>query len=160
MKYAAVRNQIKTGDMLAWTHRSWRTWYDIKVMLIRLFTQSEYCHVGIALVMGGRVWVLEAVTPHVRLVPLSNLLPCYHITGNGMSDEQVEAGLALVGKENVTYSQAEAVRAYFGKNNRNDGQIECAEMVNTLLALPCSDTPSATVEYLLGQGSILTELQN
>lgn len=160
MKYVDARPTIQSGSVLAWTHRSWRTWYDIKIQMVRLFQLSEYCHVGIALVMGGRVWVLEAVTPRVRLVPLSNLLPCYHLTGSGMSDEQIEAGLAWVGKEDIEYSQIEAVRAYFGKNNRADGHIQCAEMVNTLLALPCKDTPSATVAYLLGNGSTLTELNN
>ena len=158
MKYTNLRRHIKSGDVLAWTHRSWRTWYDIKVQLIRLFTLSEYSHVGIAVVMGGRVWVLEAVTPKVRLVPLSNLLPCYHVTGKGMSPEQVEVGLAWIGREDVEYSQLEAAKTLFGLNARDNDQIQCAELVNIVLGNPCKDTPSAVVDYFLGRGSVLTEV--
>jgi len=159
MKYADARPLIQSGAVIAWSHRKIRSLYDFKVMLVRLFTMSEYCHVGIVLVMGGRVWVLEAVTPRVRLVPLSNLLPCYHLTGLGMTDEQVEAGLALVGKDGVEYSRGDAVKAYFGYNNRADGDISCAEFVNTILDLPCLDTPSATVDFMLQNSSTLTEIQ-
>lgn len=158
MRYVNFRAQIKSGDVLAWTHRGWKTWDDIKSQLVRLFTQSEYSHVGIAVVMGGRVWVLEAVTPRVRLVPLSNLLPCYHLTGYGMSDEQIEAGLALVCKDNVVYSQCEAIKAFFGNNDPADGKIECAELVSGLLDLRCRATPSAVVEEMLANGSNLTEV--
>lgn len=158
MKYSAFRQQIETGDVLAWTHRGWGSWYSFKIQLVRLFTRSEYSHVGIALVMGGRVWVLEAVTPGVRLVPLSNLLPCYHLTGNGMSVEQVEAGLALVGKDDVVYSQWEAVKALFGKNDPADGKIQCAELVIGLLGLQCRATPSDVVGTMLANGSTLTEV--
>lgn len=159
MKYANARPLIRSGDVLAWKHRRLRSFYDFKVMLVRLFTMSEYSHVGIALVMGGRVWVLEAVTPRVRLVPLSNLLPCYHLTGSGMTEEQIEAGLALVGKDEVQYSQGDAVKAYFGYNNRTDGDISCAEFVNTILTNNCKDTPAATVDHMLQTSSILTEIQ-
>src|SRR3990172_2868969 len=97
VNYKSHRTSIKTGDVLVWSHRKISSWYDFKIMLIRLFQMSEYVHVGVAIVMGGRVWVLEAVSPGVRFVPLSNLLPCYLITGKKLSEEQVERGLALVG---------------------------------------------------------------
>ncbi len=158
MKYADLRNQIASGDVLGWTHRPWGSWYDIKCQIVRLAQRSEYSHVGVAIVLGGRVWVLEAVTPHVRLVPLSNLLPCYHVTGNGLTDEQLELGLSWVGKEDITYSQLEAVRGFFGENNPNDGKIECAELVTTLLGLKCRATPSAVIDYKLFTGSTLREV--
>lgn len=159
MKYASFRSQIRTGDVLAWSGRKVRSWYDFKIMLVRLFTMSEYNHVGIAIVMGGRVWVLEAVTPHVRLVPLSNLLPCYHMTSSGLTEEQVEAGLALVGKHDVVYSQWEAIKAFFGKNDPEDSQIQCAELVSGLLNLHCRATPSDVVGTMLANESTLTEIQ-
>ena len=72
-KYSEYRDQIKSGDLLAWSHRGFRSWHDFKVQAVRLFTQSEYSHVGIAWVVGGRVFVIEAVEPRVRIFPLSKL---------------------------------------------------------------------------------------
>lgn len=158
MKYSDARESIKTGEVLAWTHRSWKTWYDIKVQMVRFFTQSEYSHVGISVVLGGRVWVLEAVTPHVRFVPLSNLIPCYILTAPEFTEEKIEAGLAMVGKDDIVYSQWEAIKALFGKNNPDDGKIQCAELVSRLLCLRCRATPSDVVGTMLANGSALTEM--
>lgn len=143
---------------MAWSHGKWSSWRDFKIMMVRLFTQSEYSHVGLAIVLGGRVWVLEATIPHVRLVPLSNLLPCYHVTAKEFTAGQIENGLALVGKEHVVYSQLEAVKAYFGANNIHNDKVECAEIVNALSGYTCLSTPSAVVQHLLHNGSTLTEV--
>lgn len=159
MKYSTVRPTIKSGDVLAFSHRKLRSFYDLKIMLVRLFTLSEYSHVGLAIVMGGRVWILEAVTPRIQLVPLSNLLPCYVVSGTKMTPYEVNAALNWVGRADIEYSQFEAIKGYLGVNNRNDGAIQCEELVNLLLGLPCADTPSATVEYMLRNGSTLTGIQ-
>ena len=157
-KYAEVRSLIKTGDILVWTHRKLKSLYDLKIMIIRFFQMSEYCHVGVAVVLGGRVWVLEACSPQVRLVPLSNSLPCYHITSHQLSEDQLEAGLCLVGKKDVMYSTMEAIRAYLNKNDPNDKNIQCAELVNHVCELECQATPSAIVQHSLNKGSTLQEL--
>lgn len=154
--YKNIRPAIKSGDILAWTHRKWTSWYDIKVMMVRLFQLSEYCHVGLALVEDGRVWVLEAVTPYVRKVPLSDELPCYVITGNGLTEEQKLKAISLVGK--AEYSQWEAIKAFFGKNTLNDDRIECAEYVCQILDLPCKAIPTTVVDYKLSQGALLTKV--
>ena len=79
--YANIRQHIKSGDLLAWSHRApwWASLRDCKIALVRLFTRSEYCHVGIAWVLGGRVFVIEAVKPEVRIYPLSKLAPFYWV---------------------------------------------------------------------------------
>jgi hypothetical protein len=160
MKYSDARSLIRSGDVLAWTHRPWDSWYDFKVQMVRLFQRSEYSHVGVAVVMGGRVWVLEAVAPHVRFVPLSNELPCFHVTGLQLSDAQLEKGLALVGKETIGYSQIEAVRAFLDETRHFTGKdIECGELVNYVLGFTCRATPAAIINYLLQNSSTLMEIQ-
>lgn len=159
MKYADIRDQIKSGYTLAWTHRKLKTWYDFKVMLVRAVTMSKYSHVGMAIVLAGRVWVVESVTPHIRMVPLSNLLPCDLITDEVLTDEQVERAISFVGREDYTYSQLEAVKAYFGRNNPLDKSIECAEFVN--MAHDRNDwkaTPSAVVDRLLENNQTIVEI--
>ena len=73
MIYKQARPMIRSGDVLAWSHRGIRSWHDLKIWLVRMFTRSEYSHVGTAWVVGNRVFVIEAVMPKVRIYPLSKL---------------------------------------------------------------------------------------
>jgi hypothetical protein len=160
MKYDQFRLHIRSGDVLAWSHREgwFESWHSFKVNLVRLFQMSEYSHVGLAWNIAGRVFVIESVNPVVRIVPLSNLLPCYHLTGQGgMSDAQVRRALALVGKGK--YSEVEAIAAQFGANDLANDKWECAEFVNYVLgSMRFKATPSGLVNYLLRDGAMLTEI--
>lgn len=156
MKYSEIRDSIKSGDILAWTHRFKWTWYDIKCYAVRIFTVSEYSHVGIAVVQNGRVWVLEAVTPTVRLVPLSGEIPCYIVGGTGLTEAQLLKGMALVGK--AKYSQLEAIKAFFGLNSVENDKWECGELVNYVLDLEGQAVPSKIVESMLDKGSTITKV--
>ena len=53
MKYINFRENIVSGDLLAWTHHGWNSWYNFQIQMVRAFTQSEYSHVGIAWCTGG-----------------------------------------------------------------------------------------------------------
>ncbi len=85
MKYSELRDTIKTGDLLAWSEGGdWKSWRNIQLNLVRMGTMSDYNHVGVAYVVGGRVFVVESVVPYVRIYPLSRLLPFFYIkTVNG-----------------------------------------------------------------------------
>lgn len=159
MKYVDYRDSIKSGDLLAWSHRGWKSWYDIKVQMVRFFTQSEYSHVGTAWVYGGRIFVIESVSPYIRIVPLSNLLPCYLIKIYAPWKYETEKfALSLVGIGG--YSQWEAVKAFFRKNDNPD-KWECAEFVHELwkkdsLSLtPYKDTPSEVVLEAQSIGTLI-----
>lgn len=165
MRYDAHRQKIKSGDLLAWSHRAgwFRSWYDFKINLVRLFTRSEYSHVGVAWVFGGRVFVIESVTPLVRIVPLSNLLPCYHVGVTGGWNDQAEFwALSHVGK--AQYSQWEAVKAVFGWNDRKNAFTECAEFAHSVydcagLRVECRDTPTDLVLAVQRLGGAMTYLE-
>lgn len=126
MKYAAARDKIRSGDLLAWSHRGWSTWHDIKIQLVRFFSQSEYSHVGTAYVGQGRVFVLEAVQPLVRQFPLSKLLPFYWLPMNALwRPETEEFAFEKIGEP---YSQHEAVLAFLGRLKPGSSKLwECAE---------------------------------
>ena len=128
--YNEYRSKIKSGDLLAWSHRGWKSIHDIKIQLVRMFTQSEYSHVGVAWVVGERVFVIEAVEPCVRIFPLSKLGSFYHIPLNApWSASTEEKALSYVGAE---YKQLQAIKAFFkplGKGNVS----ECAALVLTIL---------------------------
>ena len=112
MRYAAARRRIRSGDLLAWSHRGWGSWYDLQIQAVRMFTRSEYCHVGLAWNVGGRMFVLEAVSAGVRIFPLSRLMPCYWLPLAAAWDGTVEEiALAHVGER---YSKWQAVLAGLG----------------------------------------------
>lgn len=126
MNYAAAREHIRSGDLLAWSHERWGSWYDFKVQLVRMFTRSVYCHVGIAWEISGRVFVLEAVSAGVRIFPLSRLLPFYWVPLRAAWEPEVEAwALRQVGEP---YSQWQAVLAGFALLKPGADSIwQCAE---------------------------------
>lgn len=126
VNYAAARPDIRSGDLLAWSHERWGSWYDFKVQMVRVFTRSVYCHVGIAWSVGGRMFVLEAVSAGVRIFPLSRLLPFYWVPLHSSWEDEVEAwALRQVGEP---YSQWQAVLAGLQLLKAGEDAIwQCAE---------------------------------
>ncbi len=158
MNYVEERPLIKSGDVIAFTHKEWHTVSDLEIQAVRFFTQSEFSHVGIAWVVGGRVFVLEAVVPRVQIFPLSNYTPFYHIPmGRVLSDTALEYALSKVGE---SYSKTEAIKAFFGKE-KDDDQWECAEYVHSVLAsngilLTGKATPTGVVNDCLEIGKTMS----
>ena len=149
MRYAEARGRIKSGDLLAWSHRGWRSWYDLKVQAVRAFTRSEYCHVGIAWAVSGRLFALEAVLTGVRIFPLSRMLPFYWVPLRATWTREVEAwALAQVGEP---YSQWRAVLAGLGLLRPGEDSIwQCAEYAAEVarrggVELGSEATPTAVV---------------
>ncbi len=126
MKYATARSLIRSGDLLGWTHRGWGTFYDLQIQLVRTATQSEYSHVGIAWVFGGRVFVIEAVGAGVRIFPLSRAATFDLVRlGVEWTETGEEYAMAQIG---CPYSKWECLKAYFGPLEEN-GLWECAKLV-------------------------------
>jgi len=161
MRYSDVRSTIKSGDLLAWSHRGWGSWHDFKIQMVRFFTQSEYSHVATAWVIGGRVFVIEAVEPMVRIYPLSKLGSFYLIRMNApwmLGTE--DAALECVGAD---YKQLHAIKAFFAPLAKGDVS-ECAALVLDLMMrdgqyLGTRATPSAVVleAQKLGYPTLLIE---
>lgn len=154
MNYASVRPLIKTGDILAWSFRKgwFSSWYAFKINLVRLFTRSEYSHVGIAVVFGKRVFVLESVTGGIRLIPLSLELPFYWLPYRALDETELERALSVCGQP---YSQWEAALGQFGATDSSNGKWQCSEFVKWVHSLPCDATPSRVVEHVLSEGYTL-----
>lgn len=150
-QYSDIRNDIKSGDLLAWSHRGIKSWYDFKIWCVRLFTQSEYTHVGTAWVVAGRVLVIEAVMPLVRIYPLSSLGDFYWSPlAPKWSKETEEKALSFVG---CKYSQLQAMEAPFYEP-KSDELFQCAELFAAIaradgINLGTKYTPSSIVEQVL-----------
>jgi hypothetical protein len=152
MRYENVRSKIKSGDVLAWTHRSWRTWYDIQIQLVRIFTQSEYSHVGVAYVVADRVFVLESVSSGIRQQPLSAEIPFFWLpTGSLWTDDTLVAAMSKMGQ---SYSKWEGILSLWRKiKPGSNDKWECAEYTNFILQnaginIDCRNVPSEVVRWL------------
>lgn len=125
MEYKDYRQNIKSGDLLAWSHRKWNSMYDFKIQMVRVFTRSEYSHVAVAWVVAGRVFVIEAVEPCARIYPLSKLGDFYHIPMDAPWAESTEdAAVGFVGSE---YKQLQAIANFFEARKAGDVS-ECAAL--------------------------------
>ena len=163
MRYQDARPLIRSGDVLAWSHRGIRSWHDLKIWFVRLFTRSEYSHVGLAWVTDGRVFVIEAVMPLVRVYPLSKLLDhgCFWIPSKAPWKATTEEyAMACVGD---VYSQIQAMEAPF-EMPPADKLWECAELAASILKMDGIDlgtvyTPSAVVQAALERGYPLQYLE-
>jgi len=157
--YSGIRGEVQSGDLIVFSHYKWASWYDMQVMAVRLFSASEYCHIGVAVVFGGRVWVAESVAPKARLVPLSNFAKdgFYVIpTRTPMKEQELEFLFSKIGV--AKYSKWQAMMAYLDKLEIGEDDVfECAEYVIMArrlsgLSLGDSATPSRVVKEALKQG--------
>lgn len=134
MKYSEIRHTLKSGDILAWSHTGWSSWYDFKLQLIRIFTKSEFVHVGIVWKFGTRVFILEATSPTPRIVPLSNKIPFYLLRlPKKISDKAIEYAMSHIGL--TPYSTIEAIKSFFGTNSISNSRLQCVEYVKNILGI-------------------------
>lgn len=161
MKYAEVRKEIRSGDLLAFSHGDWKSLQGIQTNIIRIFTRSTYSHVAIAWVVGGRVFALEAVKPKLRIFPLSKLGDFYHVSiGAEWTEYTEEYALSKIG---IDYSQLSAIRAFF-KPLEDENVKECASYVMEVLEkddieLGYMARPDSVVQAALKRG-VLTYVES
>lgn len=166
MNYTECREDFKSGDLIFFSHYKWASWYDLQVQAVRLASLSEYTHVGVVVVLGGRVWLAESVTPVVRLVPLSNFAKdgFYVIpTRVPMTEAELEFLLSKVGVSK--YSKWQAILAYLDKLELGtDDLFECAEYTICARRLSGLDlgnraVPSSVVKEALKQSMRIHHVQ-
>lgn len=154
--YQQHREQIKSGDLLAWSGRGFVGG------LVRVATASSWSHVGIAYVIGSRVWVIEAREfAGVQIVPLSSYLNCAWIPTGAKWDYPVDDyAINKIGK--VGYSYPTAVKAWalaaMGKRkplNPDASTQICstfAPIILRMAGVPLPDavmTPAQCVDYVI-----------
>lgn len=160
MNYLAYRGQIKTGDLLAFSHTANGSWYDFQIHMVRKATESEFSHIGMAYVVHDRVFVLEAVSSGVRLFPLSRALPFYHVANPvPLSEAAMEWAFAVIGAAYESKWRM-VLNHIFDIQLKNNHRWQCAEYVNGILSanqqhLTEIDTPSSIVTAAMRQWGAL-----
>ena len=154
LKYSEYKKNIKSGDLLVWNKGEESFKSKLVLFIIRLFTLSEYSHVGIAWKVSDRLFIIEATIPRVRIVPLSNQDGFYHIPMKiKWKKAYTDYLLSRVGER---YSLREAILGYLGKTTPDDRHWQCAELANTFYKNVGTDfgdanTPSKLVKAILEQ---------
>ncbi len=128
--YADYKEYIKTGDLLVWgADNTGPALGRVFSYLVRLFTVSNYSHVGIAFVLSKRLFVIEAKRTGVVITPLSDRDVFYHIPMGIDADRDVED--FLISKVGCKYSFTGLFRGFFfNEANHMDSNYQCAELVN------------------------------
>lgn len=145
MIYSQMRDTIKNGDLLVWD----------SMPIVNFFTQSSYSHVGIALWIGKRLFVLEADIPEVRLYPLSQKASFYIITGVApdWNEEVTDFALEFIGNK---YSIWDAIRSLFVplKVNGSWQCVEYAKFIYRKMGIELNDNylPKEIVREFLTKG--------
>lgn len=129
MEQIKDRDSIKSGDLLVWSKDTrGRGKSAFFLNLVRLMTRSEFAHTAIAWNIEGRLYVVEATIPYVRIMPIRPADEFYHIPMN--IDWNINCEKFLLDKLGLDYSFMDGIRAFLGKTVEEDDDWQCAELVN------------------------------
>lgn len=146
------RSDIKSGDLLVWKRSKFSKKSNFYLNIIRFSTRSEYAHVAIAWRLEGRLFLVEATQPILRITPVRTADEFYHVPMSVNWDSISESW--LLDKVGLKYSILDAVRAYLGKTIEDDNRYQCAELAHEFyethgIDLGDAYTPSALVSAAL-----------
>lgn len=166
--YENFRQNIKSGDLLAFTHTTWGTWYDFKVQVVRIWTKSAYTHVGVAWVTENRIYVFESVVGGIRPSPLSRAGDFWHLNSEAAGGEWCQkAETFMLDHIGDRYSEWQAFLASINKLDVGSDRFwQCAEFSIMALKEMGVDlkgvlaTPAALVDAMQSMGCITTKVLN
>lgn len=124
--YSEIKSKIKTGDLVAWDSPKYSSLLTFILFLYQKITGAVYTHVGVVVKIGGRLYVVEAVPPMVRIFPLENQKRFYWIdaTVKGSASRQLGFLTARVGKP---YSILDMFKIFLGMENSKEDYY-CSEL--------------------------------
>lgn len=152
VSYQQRRERIKTGDLLVWKKDQQSKLSNLFLKVVRTATLSEFAHVGIALRIGKRLFVVEATIPKVRIAPVSCKDEFYHIPmGVSPNEADIDFLLDAVG---LDYSLIDAIRAYLGHRLKDRNRYQCVELAMEFykrlkVDVDCDATPAEFVNHVL-----------
>lgn len=123
--YSKVRNDIKTGDLLAWRVTKITSFFTFILFFYQKIFKAKYSHVAIAVNLGNRTLMVEATPPVVRLFPVSMTDGFYHIkTNTKVSAENLDSMLQHTGKK---YGLTDLLKGML-HIGRSDKRYYCSEL--------------------------------
>jgi hypothetical protein len=144
-QYDRKRSDIKSGDIIAFSGSG------IFSKLIRRFTGETYSHVGIAWIVGSRIFIVEALDGRgVVMRPLSEITPFYHLQNKIEFTDAIES--SMLSKIGMKYGYFDVILAGLGLKSKPNDSYQCAEFVADVFGILDefkSYTPGKLVNYFL-----------
>lgn len=124
-RYSEIRDTIKTGDLVSWKAGKINSIFSFILYVYQKILKPKSVHVGIVVNIGGRLLVVEARPPAIRIFPLSMMENFYLIRTN-IPEEQNNIDL-LLQEIGVPYSAWDVAKGLFYLDN-DTSNIYCSEL--------------------------------
>ena len=123
--YSEIRTNIQTGDLVIWKVDRVKSLSTLILYLYQKICKQRASHVGIAVNINNRIFVVEAKPPYVRMFPLSRTHDFMLIQTN-IKDQDcaLDALLIHLGKP---YSLFNLIQGIFGLRT-SEQTLYCSEL--------------------------------
>lgn len=126
--YSEIRSDIKTGDLISWKAGKVNSIFSFILYVYQKILKPKSVHVGIVVNdIGGRLLVVEARPPAVRIFPLSMMEDFYLIKTN-IPYEQNDIDF-LLKKLGVKYGALDVIKGLFYLDNDRE-RLYCSEIAD------------------------------
>lgn len=123
--YSVIRGGLKTGDLVSWKTEKITSFFTFVLYIYQKILKPKSTHVGIVINIGGRILVVEAIPPAVRIYPLSMLDNFYYINTNV---KQKNSNLDILLREvGVSYGAFDLIKGIL-LNNKDGDELYCSEL--------------------------------
>lgn len=123
--YSEIRETIKTGDLVSWKAGKIKSFFGLVLYLYQKILKPKSVHVGIVLNLGGRLLVVEARPPAVRVFPLSCMDDFYLVRTNiPYEQNNIDFLLRAIG---VPYGVLDLILGILNLDNSHS-QVYCSEL--------------------------------
>jgi hypothetical protein len=123
--YSEIRDSIRTGDLVSWKAGKVTSFFGLVLYLYQKILKPKSVHVGIVMTLGGRLFVVEARPPAVRIFPLSCMDDFYLVRTNiPFEQNNIDFLLKEIG---VPYGVIDLILGIANLYNDKD-QVYCSEL--------------------------------
>jgi len=152
--YSKLRSEIKTGDLIAYDTEEIDSFFGSVLYFYQKILKARYTHVGIAVRLNNRVFIVEATPPEVRLIPLPMCGDFYYIKTDleANEDSMLSTLFSYLGRP---YSLLDLVKAKF-KLTSNPSDLYCSELAQEFYNMfgylsnrKAGETPDRIVEEVV-----------
>lgn len=128
VRYSEIRDTLKTGDLVSWKAGKVNSFFTAILKIYQKILKPKSVHVGIVFVIGGRVFVVEARPPQIRIYPLSRMEDFYLIRTN-IPDNKNDVDLLLT-EVGIEYGVFDLIKGILFGEGKNNKEIYCSELAS------------------------------
>lgn len=154
-----MRDEIKTGDLMAFRVRRYGTLTSFALWLYQKITKVRFSHVGVAMKLGEHLFIVEAISPRVTITPISKVKEFYLVPVKIKTNEENQVDYLLDFVE-MNYSLISLVTHYFGFESPSN-KVYCSELasgfyyhVGLLHERESGHTPEKLTEAVLAKSDV------